>query len=359
MNPVSPTESQHTQDGIPAPGKLSVVIPTLGRETVLRTVETLLATYGGGKLEIVVSGKIAKPDVLSRLREIIGRHANVRHLEVQFETGDTSLKKNVGVQETHGEFVAFVDDDVEVAEDWPERILAPFADEHVGLASGPGLVPDGLTEAGRQAGLALSSRAAGYVAKRYLEGGTSAYSIGWDEIIGCNQAYRRKTFDEMGGFPPDCIPGEEMLAAFRTQRLGWKIRFVPGARVWHWPRQSLGRFWRQMWRYGAARIRLMRKGAEWHLSTLVPGLWVGTTAVLAVAGFRWPIAWWLLGAELALYAILSLAFALETIWLTRRWGDWRLWPMIWFMHTAYGLGEWLELCRPARDLSDAPDMPGT
>ncbi|MBP5788181.1 MAG: hypothetical protein J6Y19_10265, partial [Kiritimatiellae bacterium] len=216
------------------------------------------------------------------------------------------------------------------------------------------LVPDGLNEVGRQAGLALSSGAAGYVARRYLGGAGEARDAGWDEIIGCNAAYRRTAFVQIGGFSADFYPGEEMLAAWRTEAAGWKLKFVPGARVWHWPRQGLGRFWRQMWRYGATRVRLIRAGVDWHAITLVPGLWVGVTAGLAVVGAWWRPAWALLGLDLLAYGLVAAWFAAEVVRETRRAGDWRVWGMMWVMHAAYGLGEWLELVRPSRDLSDAP-----
>ena len=337
-----------------AAGRLSVVIPTLGRETVVRTVESLLAARGGDAAEIVVAGRIADGEVLGRLRDLMEKHGNVRHLDIQFEKGDSSRKKNEGAAATQGDIVAFLDDDVEVAEDWPEKIAAPFADARVGLASGPGLVPDGLNEVGRQAGLALSSRAAGYVAYRYRAGGAGSVEAGWDQIIGCNAAYRRAAFEEMGGFPEEFYPGEEMLAAYRTERLGWKLRFVPGARAWHWPRQGMRRFWRQMWSYGATRIRLMRAGVAWHPTVLAPGLWVGATVALAAAGFFWRPGWWLLGAMTAVYAAVTAWMAADVVRETGRAGDWRVWPMMWAMHAAYGIGEWTELVRPARDLSDAP-----
>ncbi len=334
--------------------RLAVVIPTLGRDTVVRTVETLLAARGGAEAEIAVAGKIADPAVLGRLREIMARHGNVRHLEIQFEKGDSSRKKNEGAAATSGDIVAFLDDDVEVAEDWPEKMLAVFADEKVGLASGPGLVPEGLNEIGRQAGLALSSGAAGYVAGRYVAGGEDARAAGWDEIIGCNAAYRRRAFEEIGGFPEEFYPGEEMLAAFRTERAGWGLRFVPGARVWHWPRQGLRRFWRQIWSYGATRIRLMRAGVTWNWKPLVPGAWVAVTVGLAVAAIWWPPARWLLALDLVSYGLVTWIMTLATMRRTRRWKDWHLWPMIWVMHTAYGVGEWAEVFCPKRDLSDKP-----
>ena len=234
----APTESTRKET---AADRLSVVVPTLGRETVVRTVETLLAAHGGDRLEIVVAGKIADPAVKGALDALRNAHPNLRHLEVQFERGDSSLKKNAGAAATCRELLAFVDDDVEVAPDWPEKLAAAFDDPRVGLASGPGLVPDGLNEAGRQAGLALSSGAAGYVSRRYLGDDGGPREADWDDIIGCNAAYRRAAFEQIGGFSPDFYPGEEMLAAFQTARAGWRLSFVPGARVWHWPRQRASR----------------------------------------------------------------------------------------------------------------------
>jgi hypothetical protein len=144
-----------------------------------------------------------------------------------------------------------------------------------------------------------------------------------------------------------------MIAAFRTERLGWGLRFLPAARVWHYPRSSPGRFWRQMWGYGATRIRLVRGGVSFHAAPLVPGLWVAATLGLAVAAVfsRW--ARWGLAAELAAYGLFDFAVAAWTVARTRRAGDWAMLAMIPLMHVAYGLAEWSEVFRPGRDFSES------
>lgn len=349
---------------------LTVVIPTLGRETVVGTVRSLLAAEGGARMEIVVAGRIRDAEVKRSLDALRAGHGNVRHLEVEYAKGDSSRKKNEGAQAGHGAFVAFVDDDVVVAEDWGRRILEPFEDGKVGLVSGPGLVPKDLNEWGRQAGLALSSGGAGFVAKRYRGGAGEAYAIGWDQVIGCNAVYRRTAFEAVGGFPEEFYPGEEMLAAWRAEEAGWELRFAPSARVWHYPRQSPKRFWRQIRSYGATRIRLMRAGVPRHWLVLVPGLWVVVTALLAlwaVAGAVVPgfagsaAARWgqmLLLADLGAYAALTLWMTLAMVISTRRVRDLLMWPMLWVMHTAYGTGEWEELLRGARDWSESAAAKG-
>ena len=336
---------------------LSVVIPTMGRDTLIRTVESLAAAEGFDGLDLIVAGKVADPDVAARLAEFCARHPNVRHLDVQFETGDSSRKKNEGAAAARAALIAFLDDDVVVASDWPRRIAEPFADAKVGLASGPSLVPDDVNRIGRLAGLALSSRAAGYVAKRYRQNREKAYEVGWEHVIGCNAAYRREAFEQLGGFPADFYPGEEMIAAFRTERAGWKLTFAPAAWVKHYPRQSLLRFWRQMWTYGATRIRLLRGGVSFHPLPLVPGLWVGGTAALAALAPFFPWARGLLAADLGLYALLALAETLGTVLWTRRAGDWGLLAMIPWMHLAYGLAEWAETFRPGTDFSERKEKP--
>lgn len=332
--------------------RLSVVIPTMGREILIRTLESLLAAEGAAEIEVIVAGRVPDPGVADRLHCILAAHGHVRHLDIQFETGDSSRKKNAGADAARAEFIAFLDDDVVVAPDWPRRILEPFQDGRVGLVSGPSLVPDDINLVGRLAGLALSSPAAGYVAERYRQNREATYPVDWDRVIGCNAAYRREAFSQMGGFPADFYPGEEMIAAFRTEKAGWKLVFSPAAWVRHYPRQSLSRFWRQMWTYGATRIRLLRGGVSFNLLPLVPGLWVGGTAGLALLA---PFSAWAglgLAAELGLYALVVLAVTLRTLGTTRNWRDAGLLAVIPLMHVAYGLAEWVETFRPGRDFSE-------
>lgn len=331
---------------------LSVIIPTMGRPILLKTLESLAAAEGFDGLEVCVAGKVPDAEVAEGLKAFLSAHPNTKHLDIRYETGDSSRKKNEGAAATRGELVAFLDDDVEVARDWPRRIREPFSDASVGLACGPSLVPEKLPLWARWAGLALSSPAAGYVAERYRENRAEPYPVDWDRIIGCNAVYRRKAFEAMGGFPLDFYPGEEMIAAYRTEKLGWGLRFLPAAKVWHYPRSSPGRFWKQMWGYGATRIRLIRGGVSFHAAPLVPGLWVAATLGLAVASVwsRW--ARWALAGELAAYALVVLAVAAWTVQRTRRACDWALLGVVPLMHVAYGLAEWAEVLRPGRDFSE-------
>ena len=142
-----------------------------------------------------------------------------------------------------------------------------------------------------------------------------------------------------------------MLTAHGVAKAGWRIVFCPDAYVYHYPRSSLRGFVRQVFGYGATRVRLMRAGTPFEVTTMVPALWVGSLVVLGVGAFlhRWLA--WALGAELAAYAVVDLAAALAVVLRTRKWVYLLLLLSVPLMHVAYGVGSLWEVVRPGRDLS--------
>lgn len=331
---------------------LSVVIPTLGRPILIQTLESLVAAQGFDKCEVWVVGKIADSGVEQRLRALMDAHSQVQHLQVSFEKGDSSEKKNAGFRASRSELVAFLDDDVVVSPDWPLRIVEPFSDPAVGLVSGPSLVPDEIPLMARLAGHALASKAAGYVAERYLAGGQEPRRVKWSRLIGCNMVYRRPVLEQVGLFDPKFWPGEEMIAAFRATAPGHVLVFCPSAYVYHYPRQSLARFAKQTFGYGATRIRLMRAGVEIEPATLVPMVWVLSLLVLGAGAIfsRWMA--WLLWLDLGLYLLATAWIVVSKLMQTRKASDLLLFVVIPLMHISYGIAEWVELFHPDRDLSE-------
>lgn len=318
----------------------------------MQTVESLTRAVAFEEIEVIVAGHIDDKETGDYLTRMVSSHENIVHLDVKYKTGDSSRKKNAGADRAKAEIVAFIDDDVYVDKKWIGEILRTFADPEVGLISGPSLVPDDIPFAARLAGLALSSPAAGYVAYRYAPGHIDIRPARWSRIIGCNMAYRKSVFQAMGGFDPAFWPGEEMIASYRTEKTGAKLMFNPSAWLYHYPRQSLGKFWRQMWGYGATRIRLVRSGVEFEWTTLMPALWVASLIVLAVVGAFTQWALWLLLLDLLVYALVDAAISVYMATQTKKLKDLALFFVIPLMHLSYGLAEWSELFRPGKDLSE-------
>ncbi len=333
---------------------LSVVIPTLGRPILIQTLRSLVRTDWFDRLDIIVAGQIADAHVRGAVQELGAAYPNIRHLAVAFPRGDSSQKKNAGWRAAKCALIAFIDDDVVVASNWPEKICAAFQQPDVGLVSGPGLVPGDISLMGRLAGNTLASPAAGYVAARYLAGDPAPREIRWSGLIGCNMAYRRPVLERLGGFDPAFWPGEEMIAAFRATRLGYRLIFQPGASLYHYPRSSFWRFCRQIYGYGATRIRLIRAGVDIEPATIIPACGVLALVVTGVAALFCQWAGFLLLAGLTVYTLADLWATLAKFRETRRPVDLLIFFLIPIMHASYGLAEWVELVRPGKDFSASP-----
>jgi glycosyltransferase involved in cell wall biosynthesis len=332
---------------------LAVVIATLGRDTLLPTLRSLLSCRGGESLEIVVVGAIVDPAMASDLQQLAAAHANLLHLPLVFSSGDSSNKKNAGFRAATADIVAFIDDDVIVARDWSDRVLEAFADPAVGMVSGPSLVPDDVPLMARLAGGALSSAAAGYVASRYVNDGRGPRRIRWSGIIGCNMAFRRRVLEEAGGFDPRFWPGEEMVVSSAVEKGGHAIVFAPDAWLFHYPRSSLLGFVKQIYKYGATRIRLIRQGVGFEPTTLLPAIIVVVFVVLgAGACFSRGVAQ-VLAAGLVAYFAAALVATIALVARTRRGVDLLVFFMIPVMHVSYGVAQWVEILRPGRDLSES------
>jgi len=331
---------------------LSVVIPTLGRPILIRTLKSLSEAEGFENIEVLVVGVIGDSLVGENLRRLVAEYPQIKHLELSFEFGDSSRKKNAGFDAARAEIVAFLDDDVVVAPNWPLKIVESFSDPEVGLVSAPSLVPDDVSLMARLAGVALASKAAGYVSERYLKGNEQPRQVSWSRLIGCNMAYRRPVLEEIGKFDPGFWPGEEMIAAYQATKKGHILMFHPEAYVYHYPRSSILRFWKQMHGYGATRIRLLRGGVDFEPTTIVPALWVLSLFILGVGAFFSKWFFYLLLVDLALYFIAVLWITFTKVLETRRGSDLLLILVVPFMHLSYGLAEWIELIRPNKDLSE-------
>jgi GT2 family glycosyltransferase len=299
-------------------------------------------------LEVLVCGSVNVEPVRSEFGEYLRRHPNVKNPPESHPLRSLYSKRNLGWQLARTELVAYLDDDVVLEREWAQKILEPFSDPEVGIVSGPGLIPDNLGLMARLAGLALSSGATGYVADRYKQNVSSVRAIKWSQIIGCNMALRRHLLEKVGGFNPFFEAGDEMFVSHSICKLGHSILFASEARAYHFPRATLKGFMRQIYGYGATRIRLIRKGVEVEPATLIPSVLVVSVIALAAMAMFWTVALWLLILELAVYLAGVMAVVGRIIVKTRRLCDLLLLLLVPVMHTVYGIAEWHELLSPQR-----------
>jgi glycosyltransferase involved in cell wall biosynthesis len=243
-------------------------------------------------------------------------HPGVRVL-AQANAGPAAAR-NLGVQHAHGEIVLFTDADCEPAPDWIERMLAPLHGDKALHNDGiVGMKGSYLTRqrevVARFAQLEYEDKYDRMAREPYIDF-VDTYAAG----------YRRNVFLANGGFDPafPVASVEDQEFSFRLARQGYRMVFVPEARVYHWghPR-SLAAYWQRKFQIGFWKVVVHKRHPDklWrdsHTPQVLKAQVVlaGLGGLVLCGGFFWPPLWWGVG-------ILGIVFLLTT--LPFAWKAWR------------------------------------
>ena len=146
-----------------------------------------------------------------------------------------------GLEVAKGDFIALLNNDTRVKNDWLEQLIQPMLDDPaLGLCASKLI----LNATGRleSAGDGLTTWGVGF--KRGLEQDPDRYS-GREEVFGASAAaclYRRKMLEDIGFLDDDFFFNDEDTDLnFRAQLRGWKCLYVPNAIVYHRVNATIGK----------------------------------------------------------------------------------------------------------------------
>ncbi|WP_027941884.1 HAD-IIIA family hydrolase [Amycolatopsis taiwanensis] len=276
----------------------SVVIPTTGRESLRTLLEALDGASGPAPREIVVVDDRPSPHELPL--------PPCRHrIEVVFSGGrGPAAARNSGWRRARGDWIAFLDDDVVVGRDWPDRLAEDLA----------GLGPETAASQGRIV-VPLP------VDRRPTDDERGTAGLATARWITADMAYRRSVLSAVGGFD-ERFPRayrEDADLALRVCLAGYVI--ASGARTTTHPvrdsgplaslraqrgnadnalmRRKYGRHWRARIGEGPGRIRrhlacaaaggltvLFRLCHNRKAAAVTATVWAALTAEFAIARIR-------------------------------------------------------------------------
>ncbi|MGH3024553.1 MAG: glycosyltransferase family 2 protein [Gaiellaceae bacterium] len=219
---------------------VSVVVPTLDRPARAAAVARAVLAGGEPPLEILVVDQSEDDGTAHALAELgDGRVSRLAH-----QPPSTSAARNVGARAARGDYVAFLDDDVEFAPSWLASVRAElrslgFPDALFGEVHEPvGFVADRT-----HLPVSLFHIEEARVWERPVHPNRVGYAA--------NFVCRRTAFLEVGGFDPRLGPGsrfcgaEDMDLAYRLLKSGYRVASSPRFEIVH-----------QQWREAAALPRL-------------------------------------------------------------------------------------------------------
>ena len=223
---------------------ISIIIPTFnGVSRIGNCLDALLSQTSGQNVEILVVNDGSTDDT----EDVVNRYFGVRLIS-QANAGPAAAR-NRGALEARGSIILFTDDDCVPTPDWLGAMLEPFKDPEVVGAKG--------VYRTRQKRLAARFVQIEYEDRYQLMVGLSSI----DFIDTYSAAFRRERFLEMGGydtsFPVACA--EDIELSYRMSARGWKMKFVPGAIVYHTHPDTFWGYLKKKYKFAFWRVLAVRK----------------------------------------------------------------------------------------------------
>ncbi|MGC2413692.1 MAG: glycosyltransferase family 9 protein, partial [Stellaceae bacterium] len=221
------------------PGLVSVIMPTGGNVGILSTCIAGLfegTAYQNFEL-IILYNTMTRPEVFPYL-ETLSREPRIRVID---SAGPFNFSRicNLGAAAARGEFLLFLNDDIEMIDpDWLDTLLEDAQRPEVGVVGPRLLYPDGRVQ---HAGIFLVA-AIGYArhAFRYAAAEDPGYfglSLTQRNVIAVTGAClvtRRETFDALGGFDEtQSIVNNDLDYCLRARDKGWLTVYTPHATLIH------------------------------------------------------------------------------------------------------------------------------
>lgn len=205
---------------------ISVVVPTYNAERELKNLLYKLSSQRVQADEILIVDSSSSDNTV----RIASEYPSVR-IEVikqsDFNHGGT---RNSALLKTSGEFVLFLTQDaIPIDSFYIENLLIPFEDEQVAMSYGRQVPKEG---APRFIQLVQEYN---YPSESCVRDRSSVDSIGIKAYF-CSDscsAYRRAALEKIGGVPHPCSTNEDMLAAARFLKAGYKVAYSSSAKVYH------------------------------------------------------------------------------------------------------------------------------
>jgi glycosyltransferase involved in cell wall biosynthesis len=260
--------------------RVSVIVCAYNADRTMDACLTSLRTLNYPDYEVIVVNDGSK----DRTLEITERHkaaydadpTGPRMVVISQENKGLSVARNVGAAAATGEIVAYTDSDCVPDPDWLAFLVYRFVRSGFVAVGGPNFPPPEPSMV--PAAVAVSPGGPMHV---LLDDEVA------EHIPGCNMAFTKKAFDEIGGFEPIfAAAGDDVDFCWRLQNRGYAIGFSAAATVWHYRRNTVKAYLKQQMGYGKAEALLYFKH-PYRFNMLGQSRWLGriygelTTAVLS------------------------------------------------------------------------------
>lgn len=311
---------------------VSIIMPIKNEEKYIeRSLGAVLAQdYPADRMEVL----IADGNSSDRTREMITRMTSSAEFPITIlenPTGIVPKALNMCLRHAKGDVIIRVDGHCEIQKNYVSTCVDQLLSSGVECVGGS-IVTIGDTLMAEMIALAMSTAfGVGNVAFR-VDTRTSQLT---DSVP--FPAYPKRIFDEIGYFDEEMLCNEDDEFNYRILKKKGQILLVHELRTRYFGRGSLSSLWRQYFRYGFWKVRVMQKHpGQMKLRHFIPSLFV--MAIAASAIFAWLVPWgWVVLASLL--GVYLLAVMVASIRSTQNSTQRLLLPVVFMViHVGYGTG---------------------
>ena len=221
----------------------TVIIPTYNRgKTLSKCIDSILQQdYPQDKFELIIIDDGSTDDT----HELLKKYEKKPGFSYFFQKNKgPSSARNLGINNSRGEIICFIDDDCIAEKNWLKNIVKPFSDENVGGAGGKIIAdaPQTLIEK-------YCEKSKFFEQARFID----------VMVIGANAAYRRDILLALRGFDEFFRTGEDTDLGLQIRLKGKKLAYTSDAIIYHNHRSNYRSITKQMRGYGKGYASLNKK----------------------------------------------------------------------------------------------------
>jgi len=289
---------------------ISVVIPVRNEEKHISTVlgELIDQDYPPNRFEILVADGNSIDRTVAIVNEIAHSTA-IKMVCLPNPAQLSSAGRNVGVMNSSGEFILFIDGHCRILSRTLLRDHATVFNESKAdcLCRSQPLDAPGITEM-----QTIIANVRGTLLGHGLDSTIySPHLCGFVDPTSSGAAYRRAIFARTGLYNENFDACEDVEFNYRVHRNGFRAYIDPRLKVHYYPRTTLAGLWKQMARYGRGRFRFIHEHpSALSIGQLLPPAMVGWFVAAGIVSIFSSLIAKVLLTSLVLYAGMVLAFSI-------------------------------------------------
>lgn len=209
---------------------VSIIVAVHNEERTIQRCLDSLISQTEQNTEIIVVNDGSTDRTRQIVESFVARDSRLKLIDIEHQGKGGSRPRNIGVKNSQGEILWVVEADGYYQEDYLEKCLTHFNRPEVAGVLGDGRVwePDNWLAKYRDVMMRVRNAELLRIRREIKQGKIAPW------------VFRRKVYNEVGGYPENLIGGEDLDFAERILAAGYRIEFEPSVVMFHkWEENSL------------------------------------------------------------------------------------------------------------------------